>query len=286
MQAQATARAALKKLERKMEAIRGDLARAHRAPELRREAALLLCHLRAIPRGASEIRLLDESAEPAVWLEIALDPARTPQQLVEQRFERARKLERGLAIGGARLLDAEAAAERLRTFLARLSTPEALEQLTPEADMLGLKLALPSAPASRPKAPQRVPYRLFLSAGSQKILVGKGARDNDLLTLTLARPHDHWLHVRGAPGSHVVVPLDRGATIGQEVLLDAAHLAAHFSQERGEPTVDIAHTERRFVRKAKGAPAGQVKLERERVFALRIEPERLARLLAAERASR
>jgi predicted ribosome quality control (RQC) complex YloA/Tae2 family protein len=81
----------------------------------------------------------------------------------------------------------------------------------------------------------------------------------------------------------VVVPLEKKASIGQELLLDAAHLAAHFSKQRGEPTVEIAHTERRFVRKPKGAAAGSVNVDRERVFVLRIERDRLARLLASEK---
>ncbi len=38
------------------------------------------------------------------------------------------------------------------------------------------------------------PYRSFVSSAGQTILVIKEAADNDALTLTIARPHDHWLH--------------------------------------------------------------------------------------------
>jgi len=274
---EAQARASLKKVERKAAAIRGDLARVEAAPRLRREAHALLCHLHEIPRGATTIRLIDPSSEPAEELLIELDPTRDAQQNAQQRFERAKKLERGISIATARLAEAEAEVTRLRERLADLSQGTVTElELAPGA----FKAA---APARRNKPPTRVSYRLFLSSGGARILVGKGAADNDTLTLTVARPHDHWLHVRGVAGSHVVVPLEKSAAIGQELLLDASHLAAHFSKVRGEPLVEIAHTPRRFVRKPKGAAPGSVNVDRERVFVLRVDAERLARLLASER---
>jgi len=67
------------------------------------------------------------------------------------------------------------------------------------------------------------------------------------------------------------------------VLIDAAHLAAHFSDLRGEPSAEIQHTERRYLRKPKGAAPGAVNVDREKVLLLRLEPARLARLLASEK---
>lgn len=278
--AQARARGALKKVERKVAAIRGDIARAEGAPRLRREGQVLLCHLDEVARGTASVRLLDESVDPPEWLDIVLDPARDARQLVQQRFERARKLERGIGIASARLAEAEAEAGQLRALLTRLES-DPIEQLGTLAEAAGVTIE--PQRTSKPRPQLRVAYRAFSGAAGEKILVGKGAADNDTLTLTVARPHDHWLHVRGVAGSHVVVPLEKKAVIGQELLLDAAHLAAHFSKQRGEPTVEIAHTERRFVRKPKGAAPGSVNVDRERVFVLRIEAARLARLLASER---
>jgi predicted ribosome quality control (RQC) complex YloA/Tae2 family protein len=65
--------------------------------------------------------------------------------------------------------------------------------------------------------------------------------------------------------------------------LDAATLAVHFSDLRGEAIVDVLYTPRRFVRKRKGSPVGSVTLGSEKVIALRAEPARLQRLLENER---
>jgi len=122
-----------------------------------------------------------------------------------------------------------------------------------------------------------------VSGEAANVLVGRGAADNDRLTLRVARPHDLWLHARGVTGAHVVVPLTKGKSCSPETLVDAATLAAHFSDLRGEPVVDVIYTPRRFVRKRKGSAIGSVTLEREKVIAVRVEPARLERLLQNEK---
>jgi predicted ribosome quality control (RQC) complex YloA/Tae2 family protein len=138
----------------------------------------------------------------------------------------------------------------------------------------------PSAAASQS---QRKPYREFRGSKDRAILVGKGASDNDVLTREHARPQDLWLHARDVSGAHVVVPLERNEVCPEELLLDAAHLAAHFSSARGETQLEVSYTGKRYVRKPRGAAVGQVQLEREKVLSLRLEPARLARLLTSER---
>jgi predicted ribosome quality control (RQC) complex YloA/Tae2 family protein len=113
------------------------------------------------------------------------------------------------------------------------------------------------------------------------LLVGRGAAENDQLTRRVARGNDLWLHARGQAGAHVVIRL-AGPEADQESLLDAAHLAAHFSDARGEPQVEVACTRAKYVRKGRGAAPGAVSYSQERVLHLRVEPARVARLLADE----
>jgi len=66
----------------------------------------------------------------------------------------------------------------------------------------------------------------------------------------------------------------------QETLLDAATLAAHFSDARGEALIEVAATRVKYVKKAKGAAPGAVTYSQEKMIQLRVEPARVARLLA------
>jgi len=139
----------------------------------------------------------------------------------------------------------------------------------------------PSWGVGRGVEPSR-PYRIFRGGSGDRILVGRGAAHNDALTFHVARPHHLWLHAKGHAGAHVVVPLEKSRACPSELLVDAAHLAAHFSDARGESVVEVQHTPRRYLRKPRGSAPGLVVVDREKVTVLRVEPERITRLLAAE----
>jgi predicted ribosome quality control (RQC) complex YloA/Tae2 family protein len=76
--------------------------------------------------------------------------------------------------------------------------------------------------------------------------------------------------------------LERSETCPQELLIDAALLAAHFSDARNESVVDVAYTAKRHVRKPRGAAPGKVLVDKEKVLSLHVDPARLRRLLSSE----
>jgi predicted ribosome quality control (RQC) complex YloA/Tae2 family protein len=98
------------------------------------------------------------------------------------------------------------------------------------------------------------------------ILVGKNAKNNDLLTTRHAYKEDLWFHVRDAPGSHVLVKHQAGKQYPRSVITYAAQLAAYYSKRRLEHTCPVVFTPRKFVRKRKGDSAGAVVLDRERTL--------------------
>ena len=55
--------------------------------------------------------------------------------------------------------------------------------------------------------------------------VGKSAKDNDALTLRHAKPNDLWLHVRGMPGSHVLLRARAGEDPDRTTLKAAAAMS-------------------------------------------------------------
>lgn len=274
-------RRAQKKMERRAAATLADLDRAGDAPSLRDRGSAILAHLHAIPRDATEIDLPDWSTDPPGTLRIEIDPELGPRDTAEALFSRARKLEAGATIAATRHDEAitiATAIDALRERLA-LADDDALDALELEAKKLG---AAPDArsPRGRRREPEtRTPYRRYVGHGDRPILVGKAASDNDALTFQIARPQDLWMHVRGTGGSHVIVPLEKTEDCPSELLVDAALLAAHFSSARGERQVEIAYTRRKHLRKPKGGAPGQVIVANERGFLLRIDDDRLARLL-------
>jgi len=268
---------AVKKLRRREQAIGRDLERIDKAPALRADAQLILANLHRLSRGDEQVTAMDWTLDPPRERSLKLDARLLPKEQAERLFHRARRLGRGRSIAETRLREARIERTRLEAGLLELrgaGDEQAIGQLIRH---LGLPAQRPAE--ARGEEPARLPYRRYLASGGRSILVGRGARDNDALTLHHARPWDLWLHARDVEGAHVIVPCERGEACPSELLIDAASLAAHHSRARGQALVDVQYVARRHVRKPRGFPAGAVRVEREKVVRLRVDAERLRRLL-------
>lgn len=115
-----------------------------------------------------------------------------------------------------------------------------------------------------------VPYHEFVVDG-YRIWVGKDAGSNDELTLKLGYKEDLWLHAKDVAGSHVLIKHQAGKKIPKQVIERAAQLAAYNSKRKNETLCPVVVTPKKFVRKRKGDPPGQVVVEREEVIL--VEPK-------------
>jgi predicted ribosome quality control (RQC) complex YloA/Tae2 family protein len=237
----------LGRLRRAREAVDRDRRAVPDAAALRADGELLLIHFPELKQGMSRFG------------GVTLDPKLSPPENVERVFEQARKAERAVPA-------LERRAAEIDALIARVEAGEEV----PESRLPGRK--------GGPQPPRK-PYRVFVSADGRRILAGKGGRDNDETTLKVAGPHDLFLHVRGMPGSHVIVPLRRDEEVLEQTLLDAATIAMHYSKARSARSCEVTYTRRKHVSKPKGAKAGLVRVQQEKVLQLRREPDRLARLL-------
>ena len=71
---------------------------------------------------------------------------------------------------------------------------------------------------------------VYCLQGEWTVLAGKTDRDNDQLSLRLAHPEDWWFHVRGMPGSHVILRVKEGKRPDEGILKSAAAVAAYCAQ--------------------------------------------------------
>ena len=102
--------------------------------------------------------------------------------------------------------------------------------------------------------------RRYRSSDGYEVMVGRTARDNDQLTFRVARPNDLWLHAGDYPGSHVIVRNSSRAEIPQRTIIEAAQLAAKFSQASKDAKVAIHYSLRKFLSKPKGSAPGLVRM--------------------------
>lgn len=252
----------LEKGRRALKAIESDAREGDRAGTYAQFASALMAALPAITKGMKSF----DAEMGGERVAIPLDPALSPVRNAQRYFERARRAKAAAVESSRRLKETAARVEQLENLIAgaeRLMPGENAKKFmddnAAELEALGL--------GPRAAEKERLPFRQFTVDGGFEVWAGKNSANNDLLTLRYAKPDDLWFHARGGSGSHVVLKVRSGkGEPGKKACQQAAAIAAYYSKMKTAGTVAVAMTEKRFVRKPRGAPPGTVMIERERVI--------------------
>ena len=242
--------------ERVVDECRRTLQEADGADAHEQNGHLLLAHLGSLTSGLDSAELYD-------WYTggtrtIALDPRKSPTENAEAWFDRARRARDAGAVADGRLADAEDEIEQLKALRTELQqTPdETLEDIGTALDVLAPRR---TPPQGGPKAPP--PFaghkvRTYDLDG-WTLLVGESATANDHLLTRVAAPNDIWLHVRGGTGAHGVLRVPKGARAPDAIVRRAAAaVAAKSGSSKHSSLVAVDYTEKRYVRKPRGAKPG------------------------------
>jgi len=268
-----------KRAKRRLGKIEKDFEATGQSDTLRLKGELLKANLHLVRRGQASVELEDTITQSGEIITVALDAARSPQDNMQRMFKRARKLKAGRAIIKGRLADARAEVAELSELKSELEIAGSLDALQK------LREKMPKGAAiGRKRRPEEVRSkpRQFISADGQTILVGRSPRQNDELTRS-ALGNDMWLHVQQYTGSHVIIKMPKGKPLLKETLLDAAHLAMHFSKLRDADRAPIDYTFRKYVKKPRNAVPGYVTFSQQKTIMLVPDKKRLARLLSGKR---
>lgn len=243
--------------------LRSDLAGHGDPDQHKRLGDLLLANLATAERHGNKTTLSDFYAEGAPLLEIEVDEHSSLQDEAARYFARYSKAKRAKQQIAVRLKESDtklAELERRQIALEEVAAARdeaALATLTQQRNSKKKSLA----PSQKKQAAEKIPgTRRYLSSDGYEILVGRGATDNDHLTFRVARPYDLWLHAADYPGSHVIVQNPKRQEVPHRTLIEAAQLAAKFSQAGNDAKVNVHHTQRKFVSKIKGGAPGLVRL--------------------------
>ncbi|MBC7910221.1 MAG: NFACT family protein [Pyrinomonadaceae bacterium] len=227
----------------------------------KRIGELLLANIATAERRGTSVLVTDYYAEDTPRIELEIDEHATLQEEAARRFTRYGKARRASEEIARKLAEIEKELELLET---RQSELESIVEDKDEAaldNFFGEKKKEVLKSHGKRKPPEHVPgARRYKSSDGYEILVGRAARDNDHLTFRVARPYDLWLHAADYPGSHVIILNPTRKEIPHCTIIEAAQLAASFSQARRDGKVDVHYTQRKFLSKPKGAAPGLVRM--------------------------
>ena len=235
--------------------LRTDLESHGDAEKWKRYGDLILANLSNAKRKGDKVVVTDYFQEEVPEIEIEVD-ADIPLTDAAQKYFRRYTKAQNAAIEIAKRIRA------IEVELASLDKKQAeLERAIADRDETYFVQPEKSKTfKSKKEKPKFSGTRQFMSSDGFQILVGKRAVDNDQLTFHIAGPVDLWLHAADYSGSHVVVRNPNRKEIPHRTLIEAAQLAAFYSSGKSQPKAAVNYTQKKFVNKPRGVPAGLVRL--------------------------
>ena len=221
---------------------------------------IIMANLHQIPERAETVVLFDFYRNKDI--PIRLKPDLTPQRNAENYYRKA-KNER-IEIQNIEQ-NIEARAEELASMRQHFSTLENINMLKPLRNYIKANnLHTATTTATPSQLFKEVLYDDFV------IWIGKNAKNNDLLTKKYTYKEDLWFHARDVAGSHVVLKYKSSKKFPNHVIERAAQLAAWYSKRRTDKLCPVIVTPKKYVRKPKGLPEGEVVIDKEEV--IMVEP--------------
>lgn len=251
----------VKKLEKKAALHQDSLRKAADAEKLKIHGELITANIYMIPAKTGKIEVVNYYDPEGSLIEIELDPHRSPAENAQSYFKRYSKAKSAGSVAKTYLQAANEELSYLASVLTAIDQAEQIQDLAEiEAELTREGYLKPEKLPKKGKEPAvAAPEPLSLpSIGGFQILVGRNNRQNDYLTMKLARPEDMWLHAKDIPGSHVIIRNPESREIPAPVLQQAAEMAAYYSQARESGKVPVDYALRKHVRKPKGARPGMV----------------------------
>jgi len=246
---------------RKLENQKKELDATADRDDLRIRGELITANLFRIKRGQTKL-VAENYYDPDLReIEIMLSPLLSPQQNAAKYFKDYNKAKNAEKILGEQIEKGTMELSYLESIL------EELRRAENEKDLQEIRQELVSGGYLRSQDKQKrmktqpsKPME-FRSTSGLRIRVGKNNTQNDVLTLKSSFKSDIWYHAQKIHGSHVILSCE-GSAPDEESILEAARLAAWFSQGREGQNVPVDYTYVKHVKKPNGAKPGMVIYDR------------------------
>lgn len=256
----------LERAQKKLANQKEDLLESRDREKYKVYADLLQSNLYKIQKGASEILLENYYDEDLKELLIPLDNKISPAENAQHYYKKYGKLKTANKLLESQIPETQLEIDYLEHVIMSIENSTNVEDLEEIKEDLVLNgyITLKNKPRKKQKEKQSKPLH-FLSSENIDIYVGKNSKQNEFLTMKMAKKDDLWFHTRGIPGSHVIVRTE-GKEVSDKTMLEASILAAYYSSGRNSLGVEVDYTQKKYVRKPKNAKTGMVIYENQKTL--------------------
>lgn len=247
----------IERCEKKLGIFKKQLLDSSKRDKYKEYGELITANLYQISENAEFIEVTNYFDENLGLVKIKLDPSISPAKNAQKYFAKYNKAKVAEEQAHLQIKRTEKELNYLETVL------DAIQRVTSNEDIKEIKEELASegyihSEINPKKKKETVSMPKKHEIDGFTVYVGRNNRQNDYLTLKIARSNDIWLHTKNIPGSHVIIskPVDR--EIPDEIILEAAKLASLNSKAKGGAKTPVDYTLVKNVKKPSGAKPGMV----------------------------
>ena len=220
---------------------------------------LIMANMYMIQKGDRVANVINYFDEKQATIEIPLDASLSPAENAQKYYARYNKLKNTEAAAAQQLqhsLEDITYLESVQTTLDQCESLKELQEIKNELAEGGYVSLKQGKGKKKSPSALSAPAK-YLSSDGFEIYVGKNNKQNDYLTLKMAKGHDIWFHTKTIPGSHTVIFTEK-KEVPPRTMEEAAMLAAYHSKAREGVNVPVDYTMVKNVKKPSGAKPGMV----------------------------
>lgn len=248
------------RLEKKTSLQLVELSECEKKEEMRKYGELITANIYALKKGMSTARVTDYYDENCPEISIALDSRLSPSQNAQAYYKKYAKMknaeieiEKQLRITKTEL----GYVDSVLDSLSRAKGQSELDEIRRELSEAGYASAGKKGGSSKKPQATGKPIE-YITSGGYRLLCGKNNLQNDHLTTKVAEKGDWWFHIKGAPGSHVIMLLDGHSEPSADDFTEAATVAACNSSLSDGKNVEVDYTLVKHVKKPSASKPGFV----------------------------
>ncbi len=246
------------RLNKKIALQEADLLACKDKEKYRQMGDLITANIYRLKSGMKSVELVNYYSEAMESVTVELDARSSPSQNAQKYYKKYNKSKSAEAALTKQLEISRAELEYIDTVFEALAKAESeldISEIRSELYNSGYASKM-SGYADRKKLPAPKPKE-FRTSGGYKVLCGKNNSQNDHLTFKMACKGDLWFHVKGCPGSHVVLFCD-GAEPDAKDFTEAAQIAAVYSRAGEGQKVAVDYTRIKNIKKPPASKPGYV----------------------------
>lgn len=214
----------------------------------KQKAELFKANIAFVKPGQKSLKVIDYYNEPYDEIEIEVNAELSPNQNMEKWFKKYRKARDGRLKIAKMLIKTEEEIEAIERQIYDIEEAE---------DYFELKNLLPKS-GKHKKTNEKQNRKKLAIDENWEILIGRTSKENDELSLKVAKKNDWWFHTRVFQGTHVILRNFKNKTMPEWLCILCCQLAAYYSKAKKSSNVPVDYTQIKYVRKPKKSPPGYV----------------------------